>query len=118
MTDTQQTVRTAWPRPLVVAVVLAYRRAMIEGGLDPEASRAALAAYLAAGGDTAQAPSDIPSIVAAASRDHGDWFWRPVRERIAREEAWWRARGIWPPPKDRRAWPEEAGQGDANAAPG
>ena len=111
MTDTQQTVRTAWPRPLVVAVVLAYRRAMIEGGLDPEAYRAALAAYLAEGGDPERAPSDIPQIVAAASRDHGDWFWRPVRERLAREEAWWRARGIWPPPKDRRAWPKEAGQG-------
>ncbi len=118
MTDTHRTVLTAWPRPLVVAVVLAYRRAMIEGGLDPEAYRAALAAYLAEGGDPERAPSDIPQIVAAASRDHGDWFWRPVRERIAREEAWWRARGIWPPPKDGRAWPEEPGQGDANAAPG
>ena len=52
--------------------MLAYRKAIAEGGLDPEAYRAALAAYLAAGGDPAQAPSDIPSIVAAATRDHGD----------------------------------------------
>ena len=110
MTDTHRTVLTAWHRPLEVATVLAYRRAMIEGGLDPEAYRAALAAYLAEGGDPAQAPSDIPSIVAAATLDHGEWFWCPMRERIAREEAWWRARGVWPPPNDRRAWPEEAGQ--------
>ena len=111
MPDTHQTLLTAWPRPLVAAVVLAYRRAMIEGGLDPEAYRVALAAYLAEGGDPEQAPSDIPRIVAAATRDHGGWFWRPVRERIAREEAWWRARGVWPPPANRRDWPADAGQG-------
>ena len=40
--------------------------------LDPEAYGAALAAYLAEGGDPERAPSDIPQIVAAASRDHGD----------------------------------------------
>ena len=40
---------------------------------------------------------------------HGRWvrLYRPSRERIAREERWWKARGVWPPPKDRSEWPEE-----------
>ena len=91
---------------MTVAVVLAYRKAMADGGLDPEAYRAARDAFLAAGGDPERAPSEVPRIVSAAARDHGDWFWRPVRERIAREERWWKARSIWPPPKDRSRWPK------------
>jgi hypothetical protein len=46
--------------------------------------------------------------VSAAARDHPEWPCRPARERIAREEAWWKARGIWSPPKDRSEWPEDA----------
>ena len=85
--------------------MLAYRRALGEQPRAPVADRAARAAFIAAGGDPALAGQDVPRIIAAASAEHGDWFWRPARERIAREEAWWKARGIWPPPLNRSAWP-------------
>ena len=62
---------------------------------------AAEVAFLTASGDPALAGRDVALIVAAAARDHPDWFWRPARERIAREERWWKARGVWPPPKGR-----------------
>ncbi len=72
-----------------------------------EAYRAAADAFLAAGGDPEAAARDVPLIVSAVARDHPDWLYRPVRERIAREERWWKAQGVWPPPKDRREWPAE-----------
>lgn len=96
---------TSWSRPVVVATVLAYHLSV---GAQPRAAvadRAARAAFVAAGGDPALAGRDVPLIVAAAARDHPDWLWWPARERIAREEAWWKARGVWPPPQDRSAWP-------------
>jgi hypothetical protein len=61
------------------------------------ADKAARKAFVAAGGDPALAARDVPKIIAAATREHSDWFWRPARERLAREEGEWRARGIWPP---------------------
>lgn len=56
--------------------------------------------YVAAGGDPEQACSEHNRIVAATIRGHTDWFWRPVRARIERENRAWKARGIWPPPQD------------------
>ena len=95
---------TSWSRPVVVATVLAYRCSMGEQPWAPVADRAARAAFLAAGSDPELAARDVVLVVSAAARDHPDWFWRPARERIAREERWWKARGVWPPPKDRSAW--------------
>ena len=87
--DTHRTPLTSWSRPVAVATVLACRNAM---GAQPRAMVAyaavAGAAFLAAGGDPQRAKRDVPRIVAAAARDHGEWFWRPSRERIAREERW------------------------------
>jgi hypothetical protein len=105
--DAHRTPLTSWSRPVVAATVLACRDSM---GAQPRAMvahAAAEAAFLAAGGDPKLAKRDVPLIVSAAVRDHGDWFWRPCRERIAREEAWWKARGVRPPPMDRSAWPVE-----------
>lgn len=105
MGETHRTSLSSWSRPLTVAVVVAYRNTMGATGEAKEAFGAARDAFLAAGGDPDLAARDVPLIVSAAARDHPDWFHRPARERIAREEAWWKARGIWPPPKDRREWP-------------
>lgn len=105
--DTTRVSLKAWPRELVVATVLAYRKAMGDGLTDWEATPIVRAAYLAAGGD----PEDkgaVPEMVAAAARDHREWFWRPTRERIEREERDWKRRGIWPPPVSRAG-----GGGDA-----
>jgi hypothetical protein len=44
------------------------------GGLGPDAYRAARAAFIAAGGDPERAPHDIPLMVSAAARDHGERF--------------------------------------------
>ena len=96
---------TSWSRPVVAATVLAYRNSM---GGQPKAMvayAAAEAAFLAAGGDPTLVGRDVVLIVAAAARDRAGWLYRPARERIAREERWWRARGVWPPPKDRSLWP-------------
>ena len=69
------------------------------------AFQAAAAVFVAAGGDPALTARDVPLIVYAAAQGHPEWLYQPVRERIAREERWWKARGVWPPPKDRREWP-------------
>ena len=102
--ETHRVVLSSWSRPVVVATVLAYRASMGEQPRAAVADRDAEAAFLAAGGDPGLAKRDVPLIVSAAARDHPDWFWRPARERIAREERWWKTRGVWPPPKDRSAW--------------
>ena len=102
--ETHRAPLTSWSRPVVVATVLAYRRSMGEQPRALVADHAARAAFLAAGGDPGQAARDVVLIVAAAARDHPDWFWLPARERIAREELWWKARGVWPP-VDRSEWP-------------
>lgn len=103
--ETHRTPIRSWPREMVRATVLAYRAALGDGGLGPEAFQAAREAFIAAGGEPDRAPHDIPLMVSAAARDHGEWFWRPARERVDREERFWRSRGIWPLPLDRRAWP-------------
>lgn len=97
---------SSWSRPVVVATVLAYRHSMGDQPYAHVADRAALHAFVAAGGDPAHAAQDVPQIIGAATRDHSDWFWRPACERIAREEREWRARGIWPPPIGARGGPE------------
>jgi len=66
-----------------------------------------MAAFIAAGGEPAEAGRVVPEIVAAAARDHGEWFWRPVRERVEAEERYWRRRGIWPPPTTPTDWPAD-----------
>lgn len=106
-TDTHCAPLSSWARPVVTAVALAYRTALGERGEAMEAYRAAADAFLAAGGAPEAAAHDVALILAAVARDHLDWLYRPTRERIAREEAWWQARGVWPPPKDPREWPAE-----------
>jgi hypothetical protein len=103
--DTTRTPLRTWRRDVVRATVLAYRKAMGEGLTDWQAGPGTLAAYLAAGGDPERAERDIPEMIAAAARDHGEWFWRPAQLRIEREERFWRRRGIWPPPMNRAEWP-------------
>ena len=103
--DTHRVPLSSWARPVVMAVALAYRTVLGERGGAMEAYRAATAAFLAAGGDPEAGARDVVLIVAAVARDHPDWLYRPARERIAREEAWWKARGVWPPPRDRSEWP-------------
>ena len=107
--ETHRAPLSSWSRPVVVATVLAYRRSMGEQPRAPVADRAAEAAFLAAGGDPGLAARDVVLIVSAAARDHPDWFWRPSRERIAREGAAWKARGVWPPPKGELGGPPEDG---------
>lgn len=102
--DTIRTPIASWNREIFRATVLAYRQAMIEGHLDPVASRRAHETYIAAGGDPRRAGEEVMTYLAAAIRDHGEWFWRPVRQRMAREEAAMRKLGWWPPPK---SWAEE-----------
>ena len=97
---------SAWRREIARATVLAYRRAMVEHGFAQEAYFAGKAAYSAAGGDPERAERDVPMIAAAATRDHSEWFWRPVKARIERQERYLRSTGMWPPPLlDRRSWP-------------
>ena len=121
--DTIRTPISTWNRDVFRATVLAYRQAMIEGRLDPVAAARACDAYVAAGGDPARASAEVMSHVAAAIRDHGAWFWRPVHERIAREEAALKKLGWWPPPTawdKHRAAAEEAVRrvfGDGTSAP-
>jgi hypothetical protein len=103
--DTTRAPLTSWRRDVLRATVLAYRRAMGEGLTDWEAGPSVPAAFIAAGGQPELAPTQIPQMIAAAARDHGEWFWRPARERVAREERFWRSRGHWPPLMDRRTWP-------------
>ncbi len=106
--DTHRTPLSSWPRPVAVATVLAYRACMGERG---EAMPAFKAGWRPSSRPAAipaarRAARGVPLIVSAAARDHPDWLYRPARKRIAREEAWWRARDVWPPPKSRRDWPE------------
>ncbi len=68
---------------MVLAVAVAYWTVLQERGEAMEAHRAATDAFLAAGGDPE-----------AAARDHPDWLYQSARERIAREERWWRDRGV------------------------
>lgn len=97
---------TGWPRELLLPTVQAYRRAMGEGYRDGPARELATRAYLAAGGNPDQASRQVGEMVASVSAQHGAWFWGPAERWVAEGEAWWRARGIWPPPKDPSAWPE------------
>jgi hypothetical protein len=103
--ETTRTPLTRWSVEVARATVLAYRRAMGEGLDDWQSYPLTRAAYLAAGADPDAAPRAIPEIIAAAARDHGEWFWRPVRLRLDREERWLKACGIWPPPFNRSSWP-------------
>ena len=105
--ETHRIPLSTWRRELVRATVLAYRAAAGAGKLDPDAYAAARDAYIGAEGDPAQAPREVMQIVSAAARDHGEWFWRPVRERLEREERYWRRRGMWPPPKNPQDWPAD-----------
>ena len=102
--ETHRQPLTTWPREVVRATVLAYRAALAEGKLGAEAERAGMDAYVGAGGDPGRAAIDIFPIVSATARDHGEWFWRPVRERVERKEQHLRSSGLWPPPKGRRDW--------------
>ncbi|MDB5371798.1 MAG: hypothetical protein JWP04_440 [Belnapia sp.] len=97
---------TGWPRHLLLPTALAYRDAMGEGYMDGPAHAKAIHAYLAAGGDRARAGREVTLMIAGVSSQFPDWFWGPTRERIEREEQWWRAQGRWPPPKDPAEWPE------------
>ncbi|SFK99408.1 hypothetical protein [Falsiroseomonas stagni] len=103
--NTTRTPLTRWSREVAKATVLTYRRAKGGGAEEQEAQQATRAAYLAAGGDPAEAGTSIPEIIGAAARDHGEWFWRPLAERLEREERWLKHCGIWPPPYNRALWP-------------
>ncbi len=96
---------TRWSRDIVKATVLAYRRAKGEGLEEYAAQPLTRAAYLAAGGDPAEAGTAIPEMIGAAARDHSEWFWRPQNERLEREERWLKHCGMWPPPLNRALWP-------------
>lgn len=95
------------------AAALAYRTAMTEGEQDAPAMRRAIAAYVAAGGGRDTAAADARRIVASVSTEHGEWFWRPVRERLAREEYAMRKLGWWPGPL---AWDERRRVAEAAVA--
>jgi hypothetical protein len=41
---------------------------------------------------------EVPGMIASVAAQHGEWFWRPAQERLAREEAALRATGWWPGP--------------------
>ena len=99
---------SSWSRPVVVATVLAYRRSMGEQDQAIVADKAAVAAFIAAGGDPQLAVKDVPAIVAAATQQYSEWFWRPAKERLERQERAWKARGIWPPPKGCYGGPDDA----------
>jgi hypothetical protein len=80
------------------AVTLAYRTAMGEGLMDGPAHQRAVAAYLHFGGTRDDAMREVPCMIASVSAQHGEWFWQPTRERLAREEAALEAAGWWPGP--------------------
>jgi hypothetical protein len=98
---------SSWDRPVVVATTLAYRNSMGEQHRATVADKAAVAAFIAAGGDPARAAQDVPQIIGAATREHSEWFWRPAKERLERQERAWRARGVWPPPLWVRGGPDD-----------
>jgi hypothetical protein len=77
--------------PRLRAVALAYRAAMGEGLMHGPAYQRAVAAYLRFGGTPDDASHDVPGVIASVVAQHGEWFWRPVQERLAREEAALRA---------------------------
>ena len=77
-----------------------------EGLTDWEATPPVRAAYLAAGGDPERMATDIPEMVAAAARDHSEWFWRPARDRLDRQHRYMKSTGMWPPPLNWNAWPK------------
>jgi hypothetical protein len=76
-------------------VALAYRAAMGEGLMDGPAHERAVAAYLRFGGTRDDATRDVPGMISSVAAQHGEWFWRAVQERLAREEAVLRAAGWW-----------------------
>jgi hypothetical protein len=83
--DTTRVPLSNWLREVVRATVLAYRKAMGDGLTDWQATPPVRAAYLAAGGDPKRMATAIPGMIAAAARDHSEWFWRPARNHIARQ---------------------------------
>ncbi|MBB3900112.1 hypothetical protein [Roseococcus suduntuyensis] len=95
------------------AAARAYRAAMTEGDSDGPARRRAITAYIAAGGNTETAFTDVARIIARVASDHGEWFWRPVMERLEREEYAMRKLGWWPGP---RAWDERRRVAEAAVA--
>lgn len=103
--ETIRTPLTTWQRDLVRATVLAYRKAMGEGLTDAQAWPLTREAYLAAGGDPERAATEIPEMVTAAARDHGDWFWRPAHAYADRQDRYMRSIGMWPPPGNWTRWP-------------
>lgn len=100
---------THWSLDISKATVLAYRRAKGDGLEEHEAQVLTQAAYLAAGGDPAEAGTSIPEIIGAAAPDHREWFWRPLAERLDREERWLRHCGMWPPPLQPHPMAADAG---------
>lgn len=84
--------------PRLRAVALAYRAAKGEGLAEREAAEQAIAAYLRFGGTREEAGRDLYAMIAAVSAQHGAWFWRPERQRLAREKAALEATGWWPGP--------------------
>lgn len=91
-------IRERFPREQLRAVVLAYRTVMAEGYGAGPAGEAAKAAYLAHGGDPAQALREPGWMIATVATQHGEWFWRPVKARLEHEEAALRWAGQWPGP--------------------
>ena len=63
-----------------------------------EAAALAIAAYLRFGGTREEAGHDLYPMIAAVSAQHGEWFSRPERERMAREKVALEAVGWWPGP--------------------
>jgi hypothetical protein len=98
---------SSWDRAVVVATACAYRQSMGEQPQATVADKAAHDAFIAAGGDPALAARDVPRIIGAVTREHSEWFWKPARERLEREERAWKARGVWPPPLGARGGPDD-----------
>ena len=87
------------------ATVSAYRDAMGRGEPQEACFAAAKAACVAVGGDPGALGDAAMRMVTAASIEHGEWFYAPVRRRLEHEERHLRALGCWPPPLDRKKWP-------------
>lgn len=104
--DNIRTPLTTWSRDLVRATVVAYRRAKGEGATEAESHAAGRAAYIAAGGDPAAAPRVCMEMVAAAAREHSEWFWRPLQHYMDRRDRYMRSIRMWPPPLNWNAWPK------------
>ncbi|MFC7738707.1 hypothetical protein ACFQX4_23530 [Roseomonas sp. GCM10028921] len=75
---------SAWPVLQLRAVGTAYRQAGAEGLMGEASLERAVAAYVAAGGQQAEAVEIVLGMIASLSAEHGDWLWGPAQAWIER----------------------------------